>query len=52
MNKISKLLTALLLAVAVAIPTVNAQEKFKRDLEQVSFVPKGQWIQVLVLVML
>lgn len=44
MNRISKLLTTLLLAVAVAVPTANAQEQFKRDLEQVSFVPKGQWI--------
>ncbi|MDE5930789.1 MAG: hypothetical protein K2H03_09940, partial [Muribaculaceae bacterium] len=25
-------------------PGVQAQEEFRRDLEQVAFVPKGQWI--------
>lgn len=27
-----------------AIPVAKAQEEFKRGLEQVSFIPKGQWI--------
>lgn len=31
-------------ALMVAVPESHAQEHFKRDLEQVSFVPKGQWI--------
>ena len=32
------------LLVATAVPTAVAQEEFKRDLESVVFVPKGQWI--------
>ena len=35
----------ILLALAFAMPQkARAQEKFKRDIEQISFVPKGQWI--------
>ena len=28
----------------MAVPTVGAQEQFTRGIEQISFVPKGQWI--------
>lgn len=34
----------MLCAAALAVVTATAQEQFKRDIEQVSFVPKGQWI--------
>ncbi|MGN1251305.1 MAG: hypothetical protein ACI4US_00315 [Muribaculaceae bacterium] len=35
----------LALAIAFALPQkARAQEEFKRDIEQISFVPKGQWI--------
>lgn len=44
MTKISRVMASLALAVAVAAPCARAQEQFKRDLEQVSFIPKGQWI--------
>lgn len=44
MNRISRAITALTVATAAAVPTATAQEHFKRDLEQVSFIPKGQWI--------
>lgn len=37
-------MTALLLIFALGMPAMNAQEHFKRNLEQVSFIPKGQWI--------
>lgn len=33
-----------LLAASFCCNQVQAQEQFKRDLEQVSFIPKGQWI--------
>ncbi|MBD5297800.1 MAG: hypothetical protein HDR89_04075 [Bacteroides sp.] len=46
MNKFSRVLTSLALAMAVAIPAARGEdvEVFKRDLQQVSFIPKGQWI--------
>ncbi len=46
MKKISRVLTSLLLSLAVAVPAARGEdvEVFKRDLQQVSFVPKGQWI--------
>lgn len=45
MSKLTKALALASLAVAMMSPTVaTAQEQFHRDLEQVSFVPKGQWI--------
>jgi len=33
-----------MLAMAAMAPKILAQEQFKRDLQQVSFIPKGQWI--------
>ena len=34
-----------LMILAVLLPAgVMAQEHFKRDIEQISFIPKGQWI--------
>ncbi len=30
--------------ILLGLPTAHGQEHFKRDLEQVQFVPKGQWI--------
>ncbi|MDE7153824.1 MAG: hypothetical protein K2O00_05210 [Muribaculaceae bacterium] len=41
-----KLIRLLLLFTALATlsPAVNAQEKFRRGLEQSKFIPKGQWI--------
>ncbi len=39
-----KAIGLLTLALAALAPAATAQEHFKRDLEQVSFVPKGQWI--------
>ncbi len=44
MTKITRILTLLALVFCINAPTVCAQEVFKRDLQQVSFVPKGQWI--------
>lgn len=44
MRKRLKVMTALILAFAALTPSTDAQEVFKRDLEQVSFIPKGQWI--------
>lgn len=38
------LLSLALLAAAFSATTVSAQETFKRNLEQVCFVPKGAWI--------
>lgn len=32
------------MAIAAATGTVSAQVEFKRGLEQISFIPKGQWI--------
>lgn len=43
MNKF-KYTLGLLMALAVAAPEVSSQETFKRGLEQVSFIPKGQWL--------
>lgn len=42
MRKIRFLL--LLLAAIAVVPTAGAQEKFKRGLQQISFIPEGQWI--------
>ena len=40
-----KLLSALLIITATLIPMVaSAQESFKRGLERITFIPKGQWI--------
>lgn len=45
MNLLRKITTTLIGAAALALPVaVNAQEQFRRGLEQVSFIPKGQWI--------
>lgn len=45
MNLLRKYFAALAVVAALASPLVaNAQEPFKRGLEQVSFIPKGQWI--------
>lgn len=41
--KLLKILTLLFLAVCVST-AVNAQEVFQRKLEQITFVPKGQWL--------
>ena len=43
MVKNLKIALPLILIVAFALGT-HAQEHFKRGLEQISFVPKGQWI--------
>lgn len=37
-------LLAMLLATLFLPASINAQEQFKRDIEQTSFIPKGQWI--------
>lgn len=42
-RKILALIAVMIAALAVA-PRAAAQEPFKRGLEQISFVPKGQWI--------
>ena len=34
----------MLLIAALSSATAVAQEEFKRDIEQISFIPKGQWI--------
>ncbi|HAP29354.1 MAG TPA: hypothetical protein DCR26_04455 [Porphyromonadaceae bacterium] len=39
-----KLFAILVVALALAVPRASAQVEFKRGLEQVSFIPKGQWI--------
>lgn len=44
MSKISRVMASVALALAIAVPGAGAQEQFKRDLQQVSFIPKGQWI--------
>lgn len=44
MSKLSRVAGSLLCAVLATGASVSAQEQFKRDLEQVSFIPKGQWI--------
>ena len=33
-----------LVLVVVSVCAVNAQHRFKRNLESVNFVPKGQWL--------
>ena len=44
MQMIRKLFSILVVALAMAVPRASAQVEFKRGLEQVSFIPKGQWI--------
>lgn len=44
MTKFSRIMTLFLVALGSAALPLKAQEVFKRDLEQVSFIPKGQWI--------
>lgn len=44
MLMIRKLFAILVVALALAVPRASAQVEFKRGLEQVSFIPKGQWI--------
>ena len=44
MSKFSRVVGVVLCAVLASGFVSGAQEKFKRDLEQVSFIPKGQWI--------
>lgn len=44
MQMIRKLFSILVVALAMAVPKASAQVEFKRGLEQVSFIPKGQWI--------
>jgi len=39
----ARLLIMLLMAL-ITSATATAQEEFKRDIEQISFIPKGQWI--------
>lgn len=41
---VKKILTILVLVIISASGAVKAQVEFKRGLEQVSFIPKGQWI--------
>lgn len=41
---VKKILTILVLAVISAGGAVRGQVEFKRGLEQISFIPKGQWI--------
>ncbi len=43
MNKL-KYIGLLVIFALLGVTQVNAQEVFKRELEQVSFIPKGQWI--------
>ncbi|MBD5254993.1 MAG: hypothetical protein HDS53_02800 [Barnesiella sp.] len=44
MRKILKSMLSLLAVAALAAPSAAGQEHFKRDLQQISFIPKGQWI--------
>lgn len=46
MNRLKYLITTLLVVMSglLIAPPAQAQEEFSRDLEQISFVPKGQWI--------
>lgn len=44
MNRIHYLLIAVIAAAIACVPPAGAQERFERGLEQISFVPKGQWI--------
>ena len=44
-NLVKKLIWFAVAVVAMLLPLpVGAQEQFSRDIEQISFVPKGQWI--------
>lgn len=43
MKSVAKIVVAIMMATLCGVP-VNAQEPFKRGLEQYSFIPKGQWI--------
>lgn len=43
MTRLTHLIALLMLALILP-PAAVAQEQFKRDLEQTSFIPKGQWI--------
>lgn len=44
LNKLTIAVLALFAAVMAGVPQARADEPFKRGLEQVKFVPKGQWI--------
>ena len=44
MLRIARIIGLAVVAAVMASSGAYAQEHFKRDLEQVSFVPKGQWI--------
>ena len=45
MNLFRTITTAIASAAIAAVSfTADAQEQFKRGLEQISFIPKGQWI--------
>ena len=44
MPKLTRVLFLIVASLSLALPHASAQEQFKRDLEQVQFVPKGQWI--------
>lgn len=41
---VKKILAIIVLAVISAAGEISAQVEFKRGLEQISFIPKGQWI--------
>ena len=43
-NKSAVRILIMALAICCSVLSVNAQEHFKRGLEQITFVPKGQWI--------
>ena len=43
-NKSAVRILIMALAICCSGLSVNAQEHFKRGLEQITFVPKGQWI--------
>lgn len=44
MRLIKKRALIILFAVGFFVPALKAQEQFSRDLEQIAFVPKGQWL--------
>lgn len=44
MKIIRRVTLALVTLTALAVTHAHAQEPFRRDLEQTSFIPKGQWI--------
>lgn len=44
MRLIQKRALIILFAVGFFVPALKAQEQFSRDLEQIAFVPKGQWL--------